>query len=222
MHPAIRIVTLVVLAALLARGGLERLLVSALLVVIPYAALGNVDVRVLGRMLKRMRWLFASLAAVYLWFTPGEPLLSTMGAFSPTLEGLKAGALRVGLLVVLVAAVNLLLQSTSREQLLVGLYWLARPLEWLGLSRERLAVRMVLVLETVPHLQGLIRDRKPDPGAGSAVRLIGATAARYFTTALEKAEQAPCGTIEVPEGDRPPAYQWLYPVGLGVLIWLAA
>lgn len=219
MHPAIRIVMLVVFAATLAQGGVPRLLVSIALLTILYGTVGAVDFAVLGRMLKRMRWLFVSLVVVYLWFTPGEPLIPNLGAMSPSVEGLRVGALRVGLLIVLVAAVNLLLQSTSREQLLVGLYWLARPLQCLGLSRERLAVRMVLVLETVPHLQFLLRDHKRGLHGKSAVRFVGETAARYFEAALEKAEQAPCGTIEIPEGRRPPAYQWLYPVLLGVLGW---
>lgn len=222
MHPAIRIVMLVVFAGLLAQGGLRGLLLSFVLLAILYGAVRAVDLAVLGRMLKRMRWLFVSLAVVYLWFTPGDPLFPALGAVSPTVDGLQAGALRVGLLIVLVTAVNLLLQSTSREQLLVGLYWLARPLQWLGFSRERLAVRMVLVLETVPHLQSLLGSQKPDLRGKSAVRLAGETAARYFETALEKAERAPCGTIEIPEGCRPPLYQWLYPLVLGMLVWLVA
>ncbi len=222
MHPAIRIVMLVVFAALLAQGGLPRLLLSFALLAILYGVVRTVGLAVLGRMLKRMRWLFVSLAVVYLWFTPGDPLFPVLGAASPTIDGLRSGALRVGLLIVLVTAVNLLLQSTSREQLLVGLYWLARPLQWLGFSRERLAVRMVLVLETVPHLQSLLRNRKSDLHGKSAVRLAGETAARYFETALEKAERAPCSTIEIPEGCRPPVYQWLYPMVLGVLVWFVA
>lgn len=222
MHPAIRIVMLVVFAGLLAQGGLPRLLLSVALLAILYGAMRAVDLAVLGQMLKRMRWLFASLAVVYLWFTPGDPLIPALGTVSPTVEGLRAGALRVGLLIVLVAAVNLLLQSTSREQLLVGLYWLARPLQWLGFSRERLAVRMVLVLETVPHLQSLLRNRKPELRGKPAVRRAGETAAQYFEAALEKAERAPCGTIEIAEGCRPPVYQWLYPMALGMLVWLVA
>lgn len=221
MHPAIRIVMLVVFAGLLAQGELPRLLLSFALLAILHGAVRTVDFAVLGRMLQRMRWLFVSLAVIYLWFTPGDPLFPVLGAVSPTAEGVRAGALRVGLLVVLVTAVNLLLQSTSREQLLVGLYWLARPLQWLGFSRERLAVRMVLVLETVPHLQSMLQGRKPDLRGKSAVHLVGETAARYFETALEKAACAPCGMIEIPEGCRPPIYQWLYPVVFGMLIWLA-
>lgn len=220
MHPAIRIVTLVVFAAVLARGGLSALLLAVLLLLVLYGTLGVVQFQTLWRMVKRMRWLFASLAVIYLWFTPGDPLVSALGPASPSMQGMQAGALRIGLLIALVAAVNLLLQSTDREQLLSGLYWLARPLEWIGFSRERLAVRMVLVLETVPHLQSLIQADRPDLRGRNAVRLIGEAAGQYFRTVLDKAEQAACGPIEVPEGRRPPAYQWLYPLGLGLLFWM--
>ena len=57
------------------------------------------------------------------------------------------------IMVLIVAAVNALLQRTDRDALLSSMYWLAAPLGWLGVSRERLALRVALVFETLPAVQ---------------------------------------------------------------------
>jgi energy-coupling factor transport system permease protein len=44
------------------------------------------------------------------------------------------------------AGLAILLERLHRQQLIAGLYTLFVPLQWLGLSRERLAVRLALTL----------------------------------------------------------------------------
>jgi energy-coupling factor transporter transmembrane protein EcfT len=224
MHPSVRIVTLVVLAALLGRGGGAELILAGVLLAGLYTGLRVHDLRPLLTLLRRLRWLLLSLMVIYLWFTPGPALIPLLGALSPSQSGLALGLLRVGLLVVLVAAVSLLLERTPREQLLTGIYWLATPLQWLGLSRERLALRMVLVLETVPQVQPLVQPAQAAAGEHGtrALRRVGRVAADLFAAAVERAEHAPCRTVEVRADSAPPLVQWLYPIGLAALFWAVA
>ena len=44
------------------------------------------------------------------------------------------------------AGLAILLDRLHRQQLIAGLYTLFAPLQWLGMSRERLAVRLALTL----------------------------------------------------------------------------
>jgi energy-coupling factor transporter transmembrane protein EcfT len=223
MHPVIRIVSLIVLAVALGRGGLGELVLGVLVLAALYLVLGVRDLAPLATMLRRLRWLLGSLLVIYLWFTPGERLWEVLGVWSPTREGLQLGLLRVGLLLVLVSGVNLLLQCSRREELLAGVYWLAAPLRSVGVSRERLALRMVLVLETVPQLRPLVA-KESSAGTSQAGRRGGLgrladTAAKLFGAALQQAERAPLRAVQIPDPVPPPLREWLYPLSLGLLLW---
>ena len=98
------------------------------------------------QLVRRTRWIMISLWLIYACTTPGEPLSDQMGAFSPTLEGVLDGGLQLTRLLVALAGLAILLDRLHRRQLMAGLYALFVPLDWLGLSRERLAVRLALTL----------------------------------------------------------------------------
>lgn len=98
-------------------------------------------------LLRRTRWLLLALALAYAWTLPGTPLWPAAGWTSPSVEGLEAGGLRVVRLALLLAGLAALLALTERTRLVYGLYWLARPLVWLGLDRRAFAVRLGLTLD---------------------------------------------------------------------------
>ena len=98
------------------------------------------------QLVRRTRWIMISLWLIYAYTTPGEALSDQMGVFSPTREGLLDGGLQLTRLLVALAGLAILLDRLHRQQLMAGLYALFAPLEWLGLSRERLAVRLALTL----------------------------------------------------------------------------
>lgn len=224
IHPVIRVVSFFVLAGFLSLGDLNPLLLAAAVLVILYGIAGGVHLRPAMLMLRRMRWLFLSLVIIYFWFTPGEPplLLSpALSAWLPTLEGMEEGAIRIVSLIALVLAVNLLLQTTSREQLLSAIHWLARPLRLLGVSHDRLAVRMALVLEAVPKVQALAAQPVTATPQSRTVDRIGDAAAVLYRQVLVRAEDEICHAVEIPANGHPAAGQWLYPLAFGVALWLA-
>lgn len=110
-------------------------------------------------LLRRTRWIAFSLLLIYAYATPGTALWSPLGSISPTREGLLDGALQLGRLLCALSGLAVLLTSLSLERLIGGLYSLAYPLRFIGLSRERFAVRLALTLE---YAETAMRDSASD------------------------------------------------------------
>jgi len=87
-----------------------------------------------------------SLLLIYAYSTPGQPLLDALGVLSPSREGFVDGVLQLTRLLAALAGLAILLDRLQRQQLISGLYTILAPLRWLGLSRERVAVRLALTL----------------------------------------------------------------------------
>jgi len=220
MAPPVRILTLLVLAAALATGRPLLLFAGVFVVLAGWiaAAIGvpEFEVRGFGRMLRRVRWLLLAILLVYGGLTPGEPLVPALGAWSPSADGMRLGAVRVVALVAIVAAVYLLLATTSRGALVGGLLWFGAPARRLGLDDRRFAARLILALEAVPQVQDLARDALwQQTGRSRLERLAGAAGATLRAT-LQRADAAQ-GPIDVPERSPVPARQWLLPLFLVLL-----
>jgi energy-coupling factor transport system permease protein len=142
-HPAAQILAwcLLVVAMQVLPPGL-LLLAAGLVLLCAFA----VSRHKLMQLVRRTRWIMLSLLLIYAWSTPGHALPESFGVFGPTREGLVDGALQLIRLLAALAALALLLDRLHRQHLIAGLYALFAPLQWLGLSRERLAVRLALTL----------------------------------------------------------------------------
>jgi len=112
------------------------------------------------RLLRRVRVLLVVLVLLFAFFTPGEALLPFLGRAGPTIEGLDMALVHGGRLLVVVMLVSILLEKTDERTLVSGLMVLARPLGLLGLSSERLAVRLLLAFAYV---------ESPPPGGWRAL-----------------------------------------------------
>ncbi len=155
-HPAVQILVWMLLALLAQR--LQALALLALCAVLFGLAL-KLCAKQLLSLLRRTRWIFFSLLLIYAYTTPGAALWPQLGIFSPTHEGLLDGVLQLGRLISVLSALAILLELLSQTQLISGLYSLAYPLRWLGLSRERIAVRLALTLE---YAESAMRDTASD------------------------------------------------------------
>jgi len=142
-HPAAQIVTWCLLVAILQSLTLGVLLVSAGLIFL-FAILHSA--RKLWQLLRRTRWIMLSLMLVYGYSTSGQPLLEALGIFSPSREGLGDGVLQLTRLLAALAGLAILLDRLHRQQLITGLYTLLFPLKLIGVSRDRVAVRLALTL----------------------------------------------------------------------------
>lgn len=139
LHPATQILTWCVLVAAMQFLTPGRLLIAGTLVLLSAFVLSR---HKFVQLVRRTRWILFSLWVIYAYSTPGQ----SDSPFSPSLEGLLDGGLQLMRLLASLAGLAILLDRLHRQQLIAGLYALFAPLQCLGVSRERLAVRLALTL----------------------------------------------------------------------------
>lgn len=210
MHPVIRILALLLAALMVVLGGWSEWLLALTLTASGYFFVVSAHFHAALTMMLRLRWLLLSMFIIYLWFTPGVPLWPELSLWSPSREGVMMGLHRAAVLLLLVTAVSLLLQSTPRTQMVAALLWLLKPLAMLGFPNERFAVRLALTMEAVGELQGMARPTPvPTNGLSQRVRAASVQMVDLFDQVTQHAHSLPCDTIEVPILSAPNGWQWL-------------
>jgi hypothetical protein len=211
LHPAFRILLLLVLAALLFQYSLGALGIVLALVLLGAAADGRETLAGILAALRRIRWLLLSIVIIYLWIAP-EPDPAGASAWLPSWEELDTALRRSGVLVVLVAAVELLRRRTGAPHMAAGLVFLLQPLAWLGLEIEVFARRLALTLEAVP----LTAERVASAAGGRRPGLAGwGDAAAALVRDVEADAMALPTAAELPVLARPRVRDWLL-LGSGV------
>ena len=137
LHPATQILIWCVLVAAMQLLAPQRALVAGAVMLLAAFLLSP---RKFIQLVRRMRWMLLALWLIYAYTTPGE------SAYLPGADGMRDGALQLLRLLASLAGLAILLERLHRQQLIAGLYSLFAPLTWLGISRERLAVRLALTL----------------------------------------------------------------------------
>jgi endonuclease/exonuclease/phosphatase (EEP) superfamily protein YafD len=121
-------------------------------------------------------------------------------------------------LLAIVGAVNLLLQSTPREQLLPAIMQLIKPLSTQHM-RERIAVRVLLSIEAVSQVQSLATDLlRQHPLTTRKFTTIARSSRLLYKNVLDRAALAAVTPIEVNEPVSPPWWQWVIPLAMSGLI----
>lgn len=145
LHPATRIVLLLFLCIAGSTAGHAQLAFLFILLCVGFALGQRTLFLKTLKVFYRLKWLFISILLLYLFVGTG--------GFHWRLSALEPGALRVVSLMLLIAAVNLLVQSASPGEFIAALLWLMSPLRWLGVPTQRVAIRMALTLTMVSKLQ---------------------------------------------------------------------
>ena len=101
------------------------------------------------RVVRRLRYIFLALFILFAWQTPGVMIAPPLGVLSPTWDGMRATLEPATRLLAVVSVVSLMLRGLSTEDWVNSLYILVQPLKVCGLSAERFAVRLRLVLEYI-------------------------------------------------------------------------
>lgn len=134
----------------------------------------RIDGLVFRRMIARSRWLFLSMIVLFALMTPGVRWQGALGGLGVTYEGALAAWVNCLRLLAMLALVVILICTMGRIRLVIALVGLARPLAWLGLDAQTLAVRLALTLEEVAGNQRASwREylEAPAVGEGGALKL---------------------------------------------------
>ncbi len=151
MHPFVKLLLFFLL--LLLAGVMDAPCLIALLLVLCVTAL-KLQYRGFLATLRRMRWFFFSIFLIYAFGTPGELVPQFPLSIAPSFEGLALGLLQISRLVIALAALAMLLATSSRAELMMALHMLLKPLRYLGLDVERFSVRLLLTLNYVDEFAG--------------------------------------------------------------------
>ncbi|MGE5468122.1 MAG: hypothetical protein ACM3Y9_11935 [Ignavibacteria bacterium] len=105
-------------------------------------------------LLRRARWLLLSIACLFAFATPGLLVPGLPGRLGMTQDGLVLAGEHVSRLLVLLTTLALMHERLGTRGFVGGLYGLLLPLSrWHGL-RERIVVRLMLVIEFVESGNG--------------------------------------------------------------------
>jgi len=159
IHPAIKIICFLVFSIFLSLGGKAAFGTALFLFTTTILFSGLSLLRGSISILMRMKWFFISIFIVYLSFTPGSPLWVS-SFWSPTIEGISQGGYRVGILLLVILAAKMLMNSVSQDSLISALYWLLAPLKYVGELRSVFIVRLVLTIESVEKVQSILVKEK--------------------------------------------------------------
>lgn len=224
MHPAIRVFSVIVAIAFLAKPYWSTVLFILVFSLGSLVFKGRTVIHSSLKMLRRLKWLYLSIFIVYGWFTPGVAVIVLQGinpTYIPTLEGLQAGALRVTVLIAIVSMVAGLLQTTGKDKLVSAIIWLATPLMVIGLDVQRFALLLVLTLDNVLLSETIMRQCLESNKQEKAGLLN--TASMVLTNALAnietKADQESAVEIELLDISAPPLWQWLLPIVLATVLY---
>lgn len=201
MHPSIRILSLVVFASALSQSAWLEIVISSFIFMFIYLFQPLAYVKKALAMTIRLKWLFLSIFLVYILFLPIDVQVAW-------LEGL----LRIMILILIIFAVNLLLCLTSQESLIMGIYYISKPLELFGFRSDRLAVRMVLSLE---YVKNIMSHRPKISAQGSPMQRLVHTGTYWVKQVEKNVEQNKLQTLEI-DLVHPPLLQWSWPIVIAV------
>ncbi|MDD5248592.1 MAG: CbiQ family ECF transporter T component [Rhodocyclaceae bacterium] len=133
---------------LLPLGVLALMLVPALLSALLVARRRTVA------LLRRARWLLLSIALLFAFSTPGLAVPGPLGGLGLTQDGLALAAEQLSRLLLLLVTLAVLHEHLGTAGFVSGLYWLLGPLHGRRGLRERIVVRLMLVVEFVESGSG--------------------------------------------------------------------
>lgn len=106
-------------------------------------------------LVRRTKWILLSLVILFLFSTPGQRLSGSLGDAGMTWDGLMLAGEHVLRLVTLLISLAVVHQALGTEGLMTGIFHLLYPLAiWTSL-RERIVVRLMLVLDQVESAPAL-------------------------------------------------------------------
>jgi len=215
-HPVVQIISFLILAAFISLGSGPAFLAALSVVLFVYLQANAAGRAAVKQPLWRMRWLFLSIGVIYFLVTPSDTLADEgLWHWLPAANGVLEGLRRVAGLMGIAALAFWLINSTPRAELVGAIHQLTGWLGFMGVSRERLTVRLLLVLEAVPAMQTSLTSRISEIQLqGRYPEALGEAVSALMASVLEDVRTLPLKPVRLKETGWPPAAQWVLPLGL--------
>ena len=153
LDPRVKIIAVIALSMVILRVGTIGLLLVGM-ILLALVLLAHLPPTSVLRTLRPVFPFFCCLFLLYLFFTPGRPLLLfPMGLLQISCQGLSLGVMQIGRFFLLVVAASLLTMTTTQSELTGGLERLLRPVKLVGISSHDIAMLVALALRFMPVLQ---------------------------------------------------------------------
>lgn len=221
MHPVIRIATFLILAVFLSHNNPENIITAAIILLLLFFISPSTDsIKQASKIIYRLRWLFLSIVFIYGWFSTGELLFPQWPALSPYGQGILHGLTRIIALIILIMSLTLLVLQLSRQDLLSSISWYCYPLNWLGISRQRVVARLILTIDAVQELQLKWQEKNvQESNERSKLQQIYQRVLQLFDDVVTTADQTETTVLSVTLLTKPAWYQWLIPLSLTLVFW---
>lgn len=208
IHPATRVLLLLVVAFYLPVASLPALVLLALCVLSLFGRLarsGQASWPRLRNGIWRLRWLLMAIFILYAGFTPGTPLVAATPGISR--EGLAEGGRRALVLLNLLVLVYLLMAVTPAAQWVVAVRTLLQPLRLIEFDPDRFGLRLALAFEQVEARHAGLRGQ-PQAGGGWLDR------AAALVASIEAEAVEPHPGVTLPQRQPVRWWEWALPLAL--------
>ena len=212
-HPLIRVICFLVLAIGLAWGNAWALLVGTLWLMVIWQKIGLPSADVLC-FIRRLRWLFVSIALIYLLTIPGEPI-TTLSEL-PTFEGVWFSLHRIVILILMVLAVEALVLRVEQDDLVQSIYYLLSPLKILNIDIDHWVLRIVLTLQLLNDGRHLMPHNDVTQATTLRQRLNNIVEAISERITTLNDNTPVMDVIEVEFAALPNYLSWIFPMLIGI------
>jgi hypothetical protein len=151
-----------------------------------------------------MKWFFISIFILYWFLLPSEVFQSFDNY---TIINLLPIVYRISILVTIIFAVNLLIKTTTKEEIISAVYLLISPLTLLKINIKSFLITAYLTLDLVDNLNSELKQRKQSKQQSQKI-------IPFIGVWLEKSIQANLENIYIEKLNSPNLFQWFIPVSL--------
>ena len=164
------------------------------------------------KLLRRVRWLLLSILLIYTWLPLGT-----------LQDSLWLAAGRIGLLLLILFALQALVLNMPQEEIVMGLYQVLLPLVLLGLPREKVVLRLMLTIENIAKMPEIVRQQQTaTPTTQSRFSRISQRLMSVITGILSHCETASHGEVMINTAHGVPAWQWVVPIMVAMVYFALA
>lgn len=157
MHPAIKIVSLILVTIFITQGGWFTLALTST-ILLPFYVIDSRLWFSAIKMLSRLKWFFLSIIVIYYYYTP--EIQSSQSYLTTLNERFTPGLFRISVLIIILFSVNLFIKTTTKEDILSALLWLFLPLKFFHINIDRISLRAVLTIEYIEELSARLAQYK--------------------------------------------------------------